>query len=914
MGIRVHKRFYDRYINFGFLFALLTVSGIGYYSYHNSIVLQHITDQRGNSREIKYEIESLFSLIKDAETGQRGFLLTRDDSYLEPYRHFKARVDSRIAVLEKNLEKEEQQEQRTQQLDRLNQVKNLINSKMLELDSSIEMSRKGFHKQALQQVATHHGKLVMDQIRLLIRAMKTAQQASVMARSEQTNQILRRNQNVLVFGSFWAFVSMIGAYALLRRSQRRRQRAEADMIQTNETLQTQKIQFSRIIESQHMLSSRQGRVEIMHLITREARHLTDADGSFLEIIDGDEFVCRSTSGLADQFLDMRIKIAGSLSGLCIAENRLLYAEDIETDTRVNREACRKVSIRSMIVVPLKLKDTTIGVLRSYSAKANGFSELHQDTLRLIAGTFASAWSKSIVFEEMIKLKETADQATMAKSNFLANMSHEIRTPMNGIIGMAHLMLETKLTPDQRDFAETIAGSGQNLLAIINDILDFSKIEAKKMDLECVEFDMVHFLKEVCKPFQWAIQKKGINFDFAGSDYPFQVIGDDGKIGQVVSNLIANAVKFTSQGGVTLEFEVREQTDGDAVEAVIRVQDTGIGIPDDAKEKMFQAFSQAGSTICRQYGGTGLGLSISKSLVALMGGEISFESRYGSGTSFTVVLPMKRGSERIERPAASEISLIHEFKLSGRILVAEDNFTNQKVISRMLQKLGCRVHLVANGNEAINALRESEFDLILMDCQMPEMDGYEATRRIRKDFTLKQYDIPIVALTANAIKGDEEKCIQAGMTGYLSKPVYLKDLESVLRRNLGAGAMTSKPVVLERKKIDELEELQIPGESDFVIEVIDSYLKSSRQRMDSMVRCLEAGDVPGASDGAHALKSGARMLGAVELGALCQKLEDLKGSSDLEAARVLFESIQMNYNQTIATLLDMKSDRESRKVA
>ena len=390
--------------------------------------------------------------------------------------------------------------------------------------------------------------------------------------------------------------------------------------------------------------------------------------------------------------------------------------------------------------------------------------------------------KKEAFENLIKATEKAIAADQAKSDFLYTLSHEIRTPLNGIIGMTSLLQETSLDAEQVEFSEAIVYSGKTLLALINDILDFAKIEAGKMPLEEIEFNFSKYVEDLLKPFQYTAHQNHIDFKYLCNDYGFCVVGDDAKIGRVISNLVSNALKFTKIGGVTVQVEMRPEQDSTAI--VVTVHDTGIGISEEAQGKMFQAFSQAEKSTSRNFGGTGLGLSICKRLVEMMGGEIRFKSEPSKGSDFTVTLLLKTG-KAFERQAPLQGIRAIPKKIDifdGRILIAEDNTINQLVVARMLDKFGCKYHIVANGLEVLETMKSTEYDLILMDCQMPEMDGYVATQMVRESKTLNN-KIPIVALTANAVKGDEDKCRDAGMNEYLTKPINKATLEHVLRKYL-----------------------------------------------------------------------------------------------------------------------------------
>jgi signal transduction histidine kinase/CheY-like chemotaxis protein/CHASE3 domain sensor protein len=381
--------------------------------------------------------------------------------------------------------------------------------------------------------------------------------------------------------------------------------------------------------------------------------------------------------------------------------------------------------------------------------------------------------------ELIISEKAAMQASEMKSMFLANMSHEIRTPISAVMGMAGILFDTELNDEQKSYVSIIRGSAESLLTLVNDILDLSKAEAGKVELENIPFALNQVASDVERTLLYTAKKKGLNLQSKISlEIPPVLLGDPTRLKQVMINLINNGIKFTSQGEVVVSAFV-ESTSAQGVQVVFEISDTGVGISDSAIGRLFQSFSQADTSTTRKFGGTGLGLSICKNLVELMGGKIGVRSQEGKGSTFWFSVPFQLGTSLplAEQVVTRENSIDQKLQ----ILVAEDNPTNQLIATKILEKFGHSATVVTNGKEAIGAIHNGKFDLILMDCQMPEVDGYEATRLIRAGKAGKSSNIPIIAMTANALTGDREKCIEAGMTDYISKPIKPKDLLAVIAR-------------------------------------------------------------------------------------------------------------------------------------
>ena len=636
-------------------------------------------------------------------------------------------------------------------------------------------------------------------------------------------------------------------------------------------------------------------------MTRLAAHLLGAPVALASFVDADRQFFMSRCGeIPEPWASARqTPLSHSFCQFVVASGEPLVIEDARAHPLVHDNlAIEDLGVVAYAGAPIHAADgTVLGSFCVVDVEERSWTPREVQILT----DLAAAVDAEIALRQA---REAADQANRAKSDFLANMSHEIRTPMNAVIGVTELLLQTDLDDEQREYVEVVRNSGDALLEVINDILDLSRIEAGRLELAVAPFRLKDLLSSL-RALDFKARRKALDFRIELSgNVPPAFLGDEGRIRQVLVNLVGNALKFTEEGGILVHVEARPA--GDGLTALhFAVRDTGIGIKADRREAIFESFAQEDVGTHRRFGGSGLGLTISKNLTHLMGGRIWLESEVGVGSTFHVEIPLLEA----EAPAVAQVEETPSgVDRSYRVLLADDNPMNQLVGRRMLETDGHHVTVVDNGEKVLEALTLGGIDVVLMDIEMPVLGGLETAREQRRREAVEGGHVPIVALTAHAMAGDRERALDAGMDGYLTKPLRQAELRAALDTYAGRDAASAPPArglpsgALTREDILDA----VWGEEELLASVAQVWMETKDEFRRDVRGAVERRDAAALRVAAHRVKGAALAVGARVLAARAHALEEMGGSGSVgeEADKVLtdFEASADELTGVLAPLL------------
>lgn len=811
--------------------ALIILSWVGVSAYSARVKLTESSKRANHTSQILSELREIISDIQDAESGISNYLLSQDVAFLDPYKKTVADVDHRRQALNKLVSEHPEQQQKIHKLN------SLIHEKLQQLYRIIQSASSPENRSQNIQPQVVLGSMIMADIRKLTDEIEIEQRNFQKEQTNEANSIVQKSYMTIGLAAFLVFVFLFGARVMVSRQAAHRLQAESELKKTSVALENAVEGISRI----------------------------GPDGNYVS-------VNRTYAS-----------ILGYTADDLIGKNWLTVVSP--------NDHKRIMAAHQSMIARGKAESEAIGVCRDRSTRFLKMTMISHQTNGVYSGHYCFISDISLQKkenQELINARKAALEASVAKTEFLANMSHEIRTPMNGVIGMTGLLASTPLTEQQKQYVDTIKVSAVALLSLINDILDLSKIESRKMTFETIDFDLEEMVNDSKKIVEHVATTKGIRLSVdIASVVPRYLKGDPGKLRQVLVNLLGNAVKFTSHGEVSA-FVTMLHEDSNMIELRVEVHDTGIGMSPDEQIKLFQPFSQADNSTSRKFGGTGLGLAICKRLIDMMGGEIGVQSEVGKGSTFWLNVRLERGNpDNVKKVDFGVLPETGFNRPDIRILIVEDNLVNQRVTLEMISKLGLSADVVGTGTDALEAVQKTKYDLVLMDCHLPGMDGYQTTREIRKFEAQQGTRIPIVALTADVTSGDRKTAFDAGMDDYATKPiefgVLAQTLEKWLSKTLAAAVpppvpheepqeSTSSSPTMDWQAIERLKSYQKPGEPDFVQQMADLFYDSASKAFHNMQTALQNRDTQTLNEEGHSLKSASAQLGLIRMSELCFELE------------------------------------------
>ncbi|HTF03350.1 MAG TPA: ATP-binding protein [Bacteroidia bacterium] len=834
-----------------FSMSLLVLVLAGLYAYRTAHEYKSSSDGVIHAHKTIAEAENILLHVQSIEAAQRGYVITGDEQYLQPHAEGVKNITGTTARLKELANYDQSQSDLSDSI--------LLATKFkVNFANDVIQARKywGFDS-AQSMMMTGTGEKHMKKIRLLVRTFVNKEKALLVRELARAQANFSQTLHTLVASIVFAICIIVTTLFFFIRDHNRRLHSE-----------------EQLVESEYRM-----------------RNFLDSLplGVFVMRLDGTPYYVNTT---AVNILGKGIVAGADVDN--ITEVYKVYVAGTDqlypTEILVRLLAGEKQAVIEDMEVLKEGKRIPLRVNTTHTRGMDG-------ELKYAIAVFEDITDMREVQNRLMKAKKIAEESMALKEAFLANMSHEIRTPMNAIIGFTNLLLKRDLAGEEKVYVHTIKTSGENLLRIINDVLDVSKMESGMMTFENHAISISEIFSSLQAMLSPKAQEKHLALTFTCMPgVPPSVLGDPTRLTQILVNLAGNAIKFTEKGSVEVTASaISENTE--VCEIGFSVKDSGIGIPEDKLQQIFDRFTQAESHTARHYGGTGLGLSIARQLVELQGGKIVVKSAQGIGSVFTFVLPFRQTLAEVHQRQKQESGTDPRIFASKRILLVEDNPINIKFVQSLFGEYGIKTDLAQNGMEAVSKVREKTYDIVLMDIEMPEMNGYEATTVIRDEL---RSTIPILAMTAHAMAGEREKCLQAGMNGYISKPINEELLFSEMFR-LTAGQETAEAPLTN---LDYLIR-SMKGNKDAIRETIDIFLKHMPADLELLREAVENKDLVMIKRNAHRIKSTVSIAGAAGIAKILGDLEERASSKDINEIMVLYKALVPMTDQAIS---EMQSQR------
>lgn len=824
----------ERQILFYGILSVAIIAGFLYFSNYNRVHSIETQSLVNHTNEVIRELDNVQAMTTNIESNTRGFVISDSVQFIRDLSQKQTSIDVSMDNLKRLNAKN------INQYNDILLLEDFVISKV-EFNNRIVRNHLGHSSEkGAELIRSLKGKYLMDSILVHIQSIREAEMRMLNQSLARNKEALQKNFNTQVYSAIFYLLLIFIFLFILNRGIFKRRAAEHEVVESERKLRV-------VLDS-----------------TQDAIFLIDRDSTLRVINEPARNIVDNTPG-------MRMKIGEKLFDHTSGPKKRIYQKIFESVFQGNHEH-QEVNIN--FPQGSRWFETVFSPVKDEEGKVTGICISSRDITERIQYQ-----------QELVDARKKAETAEQLQETFLANMSHEIRTPMNGIVGMTDILGNTSLSQEQKSIVKTIKKSSDTLLFLINDILDLSKIKAGKLSIENVEFELNELLDSVFTPFEIKSKFKGIEFDVVQRpSLPLNLIGDQFRLIQVLNNLLGNAIKFTKEGKV--EVSIRElKRNEEMVSLEFRIRDTGIGIEKDKLQSIFNSFEQGTENISRKFGGTGLGLSITKKLVELQGGTIRVDSLYGIGSVFSFRIDYKLACQEKEIIQSKNNVRSNLSGLKNKsILVAEDNEINQMVITHTLKNVGIKVTIAENGHDAIAHLQQADFDLVIMDLQMPGMDGFQTTRIIREQL---KNDIPIIAMTASVMRNERVNCLAAGMDDYLSKPFDQSELFSSLTRlicgideqatinkNSKEGLTLNEDNPVHTGTTYDLSIIKEMEDDGYTSDILKQFLDTTPVMIHQLEEALHNKDYQQVFFTAHKLKSGLGLLQVKEMLADCSEIENI----------------------------------------